>query len=391
MPSITRRAALCVMTGLVAGVSGCANLRGAASSPIQRSWHTRLSEPSSVAMTTAGNLITGSHDPFRDQPIVAGLDPKTGETDWEVTVAKGRKSPVGVGDGRAYAISTAETMVAIDVSTGGTVWERRLAPIDDADPGVVEFAPIPLGDRIVVPISGTEDDVPDRLVGVDRTDGETLFTYQLSASLSGAPGVTAGGVVVPLVDGRVRFLDRTGTARWTREVDAALSAVGTTDETAYLGAATEELVAFDTASGTVAWRESLANTVFARPLVTDGRVYLGGADYTLRAFDAASGQPLWRDDLANAVTHGPFRVGDRLVTLVGGTHRVRGPSGTIPFDPTVLYVHELNGTRARAVALDGFPFKDGGTVNWAQATGETVYLGQTFGLSRITPEAITDG
>jgi len=389
MPSMTRRGALGVVAS-VAGIAGCAGLRGEGTHPIQRSWYTGIHEPSSVATTSAGHLIAGSHSPFRDRPIVAGLDIQTGETTWTVTVSKGQKSPIGVGDGQAYAISKAETMVAVDAATGDTIWQRPLTPIDDADPGVVEFAPIPLGDRIVVPISGTEDDVPDRLVGVARADGETLFIHPLSASLSGAPGVTSGGVIAPLVDGRVLFLDRTGAVKWTREVGTALSAVGAGDGTAYLGAATEELLALDTATGSVAWRSSLANTVFARPLVTDDRVYVGGADYTLRAFDAASGQQLWRDDLRNAVTHGPMQVGGRLVTLVGGTHHIRGPSGTIPFSPTVLYVHEQDGTRIRAVPLNGRPFEDGGSVEWAQAAGETVYLGQTFGLTRVAPEAITD-
>lgn len=390
MPSMTRRGALGVVASAIGGIAGCAGLRGEGSAPIQRSWYTGIHDPSSVATTDAGHLIAGSHSPFRDRPIVAGLDTQTGETNWTVTVAKGEKSPLGVADGRAYAISKAETMVAVDAATGDTVWQRSLTPIDDADPGVVEFAPIPLGDRIVVPISGTEDDVPDRLVGVARADGETLFTHPLPASLSGAPGATSGGVVAPLVDGRVRFVDRTGAVGWTREIGAALSAVGTAAGTAYLGAATEELLALDTESGSVAWRGSLANTVFARPLVTDERVYVGGADYTLRAFDVASGQEVWSDELANAVTHGPMQVGDRLVTLVGGKHRIRGPSGSIPFSPTELYIHEQDGTRVRTVPLDGRPFEDGGSVEWAQVAGETVYLGQNFGLTRIAPEAITD-
>ncbi|RZH67897.1 Pyrrolo-quinoline quinone [Natrinema altunense] len=386
---MTRRAALSTVAGLVGGVAGCAGLLDGESFPIQRSWQTAFRDPSSVAMTAAGQLLAGSDSPFHDRPIVAGLDARTGETTWTVTVAKGEKSPPGVGDGQAYAISKAETMVAVDAATGETVWKRRLEPIDAADPGVVEFAPIPLGDRIVVPISGTEDDVPDRLVGIARADGETLFTHSLSASLSGAPGATSGGVVVPLVDGRVLFLERTGEVGWTRNLGGPLSAVGATAGTAYLGAATEELLALETATGTVAWRGSLANTVFARPLATADRVYVGGADYTLRAFDPASSQQLWRDDLGNAVTHGPMQVGDRLVTLVGGTHHLRGSSGTIPFDPTVLYIHEQDGTRIREVRFDDKSF-DGGSIEWAQAAGETVYLGQMHGLTRIAPEAITD-
>src|SRR6056297_721084 len=275
MSSMTRRGTLGVVAGVVAGIAGCAGLRGKGSSPIRRSWYTGIHGPSSVATTGAGYLIAGSHSPFRDRPIVAGLDSQTGETTWTVTVAKGQKSPIGVDDGQAYAISKAETMVAVDAATGDTVWQRPLAPIDDADPGVVEFAPIPLDDCIVVPISGTEDDVPDRLVGVARADGETLFTHPLPASLSGAPGATSSGVIAPLVDGRVLFVDRTGAVKWTREVGTALSAVGAADGTSYLGAATEELLALDTATGSVAWRGALANTVFARPLVTDDRVYVG--------------------------------------------------------------------------------------------------------------------
>lgn len=386
---MTRRAALGAVAGVVGSFAGCAALRDEGSFPIERAWHTGIPEPSSVAMTAAGQLLAGSHSPFHDRPLVAGLDLGSGEPTWTVTVAKGEKSPIAVGDGRAYAISKAETMVAVDAATGERVWQRPLAPIDAADPGVVEFAPLPLGDRILVPISGTEDDVPDRVVGVARADGTTLFTHELAASLSGAPGATDEGVVLPLLDGRVRLLDRTGSIRWTRGVDAALSAVGTAPETAYLGAATEAVLALEAATGAVAWRGSLANTVFARPLVTDDRVYVGGADYVLRAFDAGSGQQLWRDELANAVTHGPLPVGDRLVTLVGGQRRIRGPSGTIPFSPTVLYVHERDGTRVRTVRFDNQSFH-GGRVEWAQAAGDTVYLGQTFGLTRVAPEAISD-
>jgi outer membrane protein assembly factor BamB len=52
------------------------------------------SGPSSVATTAAGQLLADSRSPFRDRPIVAGLDARTGETAWTVTVAKGEKSPL---------------------------------------------------------------------------------------------------------------------------------------------------------------------------------------------------------------------------------------------------------------------------------------------------------
>lgn len=389
MPSTTRRAVLGSVVGLLGTVTGCAGIGDDTSFPIQRSWYSDFRDASSVAVTESGDLVGGSHSPFADEPLVAGLNEETGEVTWTVTVPKGEKSPIAVRGDRAYGVSTAGSVVAVDTTAGEIVWDRDLDRIDRPDPGVVEFPPIPTGDCLVVPISGTEDDVADRLVGFASAGGERLFTHRLSASLSGAPGATGQGVIAPTLDGRVIALDNTGTVAWERRIGAPLSAVASTESVAYVGAATEELLAVETDAGEIAWRGRLANTVFARPLVTDGRVYVGGADYTVRAFDRASGRQLWRDDLSNAVTHGPVRVGDKLVTLVGGGHRVRGQSGTIPFTPTVLYVHELDGSRVRAVRFDGTRY-EGGNVEWMQTAGEAVYLGQSYGLTRLSREAIVD-
>lgn len=384
MSSLTRRAALGVLCSLAAGLSGCSALAGR-SSPLQRSWHMAISDATPIVGTDAGLLI-GSRSPFRDRPLVAGLDERTGELTWTVTVPKGKKSPIGAADGRAYAFSKAETVVAVDAATGETLWQRSIPAVDAADPGVVEFAPIPLGDRVVVPVSGTEDDVPDRLLGLARDGGETVFSHELGASLSGAPGAAGERVVAPMVDGRLVSVDRTGAVEWRLDVGAAMSAVATTARTAYVGSGTERLLAVDVPAGEVAWRGRLRNTVFSRPLVTDDRVYVGGADYVLRAFDLDSGTQVWRDELSNAATHGPMRVGDRLVTLVGGEHRVRGPSGTLPYSPTELYVHTLDGSRVRAVGLDGG--LEGRSVRWATTANGGLYLGQTFGVTRVAPEAI---
>jgi len=93
MPSMTRRTALSAAVGVLSSIAGCAGLRDADSFPIQRSWYTRISDPSSVAMAQDGRLLTGSHSPFRDRPLVAGLDSQTGENNWTVTVAKARNHP----------------------------------------------------------------------------------------------------------------------------------------------------------------------------------------------------------------------------------------------------------------------------------------------------------
>src|SRR6056297_2033155 len=99
MPSMTRRRALAAAVGLATSTAGCATLTGGEDFPIERAWHSGIDEPAGVAMTNNGHLLAGSTSPFTDDPLVAGLDPTTGDTTWTVTVQKGLKSPLAVANG----------------------------------------------------------------------------------------------------------------------------------------------------------------------------------------------------------------------------------------------------------------------------------------------------
>ncbi|MFC5369189.1 PQQ-binding-like beta-propeller repeat protein [Salinirubrum litoreum] len=383
MPSFTRRDALRGVSSLALGVgiAGCTG--GREEFPVTRAWHGRPREPSPAAGTVDGTLLTGSYSPFDDDPLIAGVDANTGESEWAVSVSKGDKSPVCVSGGRAYAFADSGFAVAVDAASGDEVWRHSIGRVADADPGVTEFAPVDLGDRVVVPVSGTEEDVTDRLHGLDADTGEERFVHEIPSSLAGAPGVAGGGIVFPTVTGRLVALTADGDRRWERSITGAASSVGVAPDgrTVVVGTPAERLLALDAETGEVTWRGRLRNTVFARPLVTADRVYVGGADYVLRAFDRESGEPLWQDDLVSPITHGPYPVGDRLVTLVCGSHRVRGTAGDLPFGPTVLYVHERDGTRVRSVRFDGR--LDGGEVHWLSVVDGDVYLGQAYGLTKL--------
>jgi outer membrane protein assembly factor BamB len=388
MPSLPRRAALRAVPAIALGttVPGC--LGRGDEFPVARAWHGRPREPTPVAAKVDGTLVAGSSRPFADDPLIAGVDDGTGEIEWELTLPKGRRSPVCVADGRAYAFAASGFVVAADAATGTERWRHSIGRIPDGDPGVTEFAPLAVRDRVVVPVSGTGADVTDRLHGLDAATGEERFVHESPSSLAGAPAVARGTVVVPTVAGRLFALGTDGERRWERSVTGAPSAVGVGPDgrTVSLGTPAERLLALDAETGDTAWRGRLRNTVFARPLVTADRVYVGGADYVLRAFDRESGEQRWQDDLVSPVTHGPFPVGDRLVTLVCGSHRIRGPAGELPFGPTVLYVHERDGTRVRSVRFEGR--LDGGSVRWLSVVDGDVYLGQAYGLTKLAPAVI---
>lgn len=379
MVRLSRRSALralpALSTGLVAGLAGCNALSGDDDSiPLATAWQQRVDQPTPPVRPAGGPLLVGSRSPFTDDPLVTALDPATGAERWTVTGQKGEGSPVAVDGDLAVVFSKAGEVVGVDPADGTERWRVEIPAVDRADPGVVAFPAVLLDDLAVVPVSGTEDDVPDRLVGLARADGGEAFVHDLPASTAGAPAAVDGGVVVPLLDGTLRRVDADGREAWRLDEGAAMSSVATTDGTAFVASARERLLAVDAGSGEVRWRGALRNTAFPRPLVADGRVFVGAADYHVYAFDAASGRRQWRRNTGNAVTSGPEMAAGRLVTLSGGEAAVRGRSGTVPFSPTVLAVHGTDGSEVRRQRFEGY--LDGGQVQWMSAVDGHVYVGQ---------------
>ncbi|MDS0297229.1 PQQ-binding-like beta-propeller repeat protein [Halogeometricum sp. S1BR25-6] len=389
MGSYTRRAALRSLPALAVGLSGCSALSDDEDDlPLPTAWVAGLRETTTGIRPIEGVVVFASRSPFSNDPMLSAVDADVGETTWSVSGPDERCSPAATDGRRVYVFSKTGAVFAFEHETGAPVWEASIPAVNRADPGVVQFAPVVAGETVVVPVSGTEDDVPDRLVGFARSDGAERFSVDLPASLAGAPASHGEGVVFALLDGTLRRVgtDGTGIDAWRLDVGAAMSDVAVDDGTVYVGSATESVLAVDVATGEIRWRADLENTVFTRPLVADGRVFVGAADYYLYAFDADSGERRWRTETPNAVTAGPTTVDGKLVTLSGGDARVRGASGTVPFAPTVLSVHDTDGTQITEQRFEGY--QSGGQLSWAAAIGEGVYLGQEWQVARLAPEVL---
>ncbi|RDI69921.1 outer membrane protein assembly factor BamB family protein [Halopelagius longus] len=387
MVPYTRRDALKTLPALALGLSGCSSLAGSDHAlPVPTAWSAELPRASVGVRTADETVVFGSRSPFSSDPMLSAIDTTTGETRWTVSGPSERCSPVATGDDHAYILSKTGAVFAVDHWTGERVWEASIRAVNRADPGVVQFAPVVVGESVVVPVSGTENDVPDRLVGFARSDGSRRFSVDFPASIAGAPAGDDRGVVVPLLDGTLRRVATDGAETWRLDRGAPMSDVATDGDAAYVGSAAESVSAVDLATGETRWTSDIENTVFTRPLVTDGRVFVGAADYYLYAFDAATGERLWRRETPNAITTGPTVVDETLVTLSGGDVRVRGSSGTVPFAPTVLSVHGIDGTQFDEWRFEGY--LDGGQLGWVAAIGDGVYVGQEWQVARLAPEVL---
>jgi len=215
----TRRDTLKTLPAVAVGLSGCSGLGNEEYSlPVPTSWTTQFIEPT-VGVDAPGDMVIfGAKSPYDGDPLVSAFDLESGETQWMTTGPGEPSSPVAVDDDKVYVFSKTGPVFALDHQTGDQLWEASIPRVNLADLGVVQFAPVLVDDLVVVPVSGTEDDVVDRLVGFRRSDGTETFSIELPASIVGAPASDPSGVIVPLLDGTLRRVDTDGDETWNRDL-----------------------------------------------------------------------------------------------------------------------------------------------------------------------------
>jgi len=332
MSGISRRQCLHAgLVGLISAVSGCRNLRS------RRDW--RASLPSSiVAGLTAEHVIAvagqevyylskadGSETASfqMDVSSVAGVWETTGYAATESGVVAFTEEGVlwsteieGAGPPRAtvsrdsvYA-ARADGLVALDRQTGETRWRHTL-------PEPVTGRPVPGGGTLFVPVEGgvralgpdrstvwTTDlrGAPKLTVGPERVYAVSDGIFALARE-KGAELWTLGGWVedTPVLRGETVFTGgnrlgvyaidaRSGDPLWSTPSDDEDAAtftppvlVGGTALTLGYGPLESELLAIDTVSGEIQWREALEDAQRSSPRADSSRVYVGDSG-GVRAF-----------------------------------------------------------------------------------------------------------
>jgi outer membrane protein assembly factor BamB len=160
---------------------------------------------------------------------------------------------------------------------------------------------------------------------------------------------------------------------------------------------TGEVIAFDSRSGRIAWRRTLAPSE-SSPLVAGGKVYVGDWSGRVYAFAEHTGRLLWSTTLGGQVKGGVSASGSRVFvgdysghvySLDSRTGRVIwrassqprfGSAGTFYATPAVAYGRVYLG------ATDGKVYSFGATsgqLRWSQSTGGYVYSSAAVWRDRI--------
>ena len=215
-----------------------------------------------------------------------------------------------LGAGRVF-VADADTIRAVDASTGTEVWQRPLAqPLT---------APLTWdsGWLIVATDGGA-------LLGVRADDGQPVWTRDLgSTTRQPAAALSTGLVVVSLENSTVVALDRgTGEVRWTRTLAGTLSAPAAAGDRVFVGTTSNDFYALDPGTGKELWHWRVGGDIVGAAVDGDV-VYFASLDNILRAVNRSNGNQRWKTEVPTRPALPPVAFGG-VVLITGVAPRVDG-------------------------------------------------------------------
>ena len=231
-------------------------------------------------VTTAFTPATGGGLVFTvsDQMIEA-RDGATGETKWRTPLPGGAAAPLYWDTGWLLASTTAGDLAAFRASDGTLVWRRQLgAPLASA--------PGPALDRIFLPLAD------NRLVALQLETGATIWERKQSAPITALLALDDQLVFGTAAKYMISVDLSRGRERWTRRLGGDLAGLPVADdERIYFASRDNILRAVDRKSGNLEWKEGLASRPAGGPLRLNDLLLMPLVSNQIIGFDPESGKP----------------------------------------------------------------------------------------------------
>jgi outer membrane protein assembly factor BamB len=259
---------------------------------------------------------------------VTALSANGGAKLWQVSLVPEGKKHGGFGGGlaadggRLYATTPYGEALALDASSGGVVWRKKLEAPVRAAPTVADG---------VIYFTGSSNEV----FALKTSDGSEIWKYQgtgghASIVSSTSPAVSGGFVIMPTTAG--------------------------------------EVIAFSANDGLEAWSDSLAaadpvaaatniGSISGRPVIDGGQVFAISNAGKLGSYSLTNGERHWTKDISGSQT--PWSAGDYVFVISNGRTlmAVSKRTGTVHWStdlPGKMWAGPvLGGGRLLAVSSDG--------------------------------------
>ncbi len=237
------------------------------------------------------------------------VDLKTGTEKWRYPAKPDTKiafyaNPVLTDDGQLLAPSYDHKLYSIDPTTGTgkelfTGSTNRLVA-----------SPLVTQGMIYQPSSDW------KIYAIDMT-GKLIWDYKTGGPVWAEPTTdpNCGCIYVASMDHKVYSFDAaTGKKNWESDLGGALvgtPAVGT-DGTLYVGTFGKEMIAVNTADGSIKWRFTTQDWVWSGPALVNTSLFFGDLSGYFYGMNAADGTALWRIQRPNGIVDTPVVAGNNL-------------------------------------------------------------------------------
>jgi outer membrane protein assembly factor BamB len=254
------------------------------------------------------------------------LDATTGKTIWSRRSSDRMASSPAIAGPNIVVTSFAGTVTAFRQTDGRLMWQLRVGAI-------VESSPIAVDGVVYVGITD------GRLFALDEDTGKTRWVYDLRGRINSSPSVVGGLVCTTTYSGAVACLHRrTGQRAWIHyfkrdalRYESFYSSPASDGRRIFAVARTGKLVALDVRNGNTLWTYHTGALTYATTAAAAGRLFAADLSGNVAALRAGDGKQLWRTHVPGRVL-APCLVVGKLVffsTLGGTTYAARVADGRI--------------------------------------------------------------
>ena len=228
-------------------------------------------------------------------------------------------------------------------------------------------APVVVGGRVYI---GTGD---GRLLAIDSTSGRTLWEHRMNSAILSSPAVAGGLLFFGTADRQVVALEaERGEVIWRFDADdVILSSPAVYKGIVYIGDEEANVYALDAGSGAQRWRFNVGGRVSTGPVVNDTVVAVNSSSGRTYLIDVKTGKP--RLDYLTTRTAGPpTLVEDRLYVsdTAGALRAIDWRQRHLPFEKAARWIRTQLwawGALASPPAQKGFL--------WASVDREETFVG----------------
>lgn len=252
---------------------------------------------------------------YYSQLQLAKIDAATGAQIWRYPDKVDPKNtffaaPAVVND-RVIAGNFNNQVVALDTQSRNVIWTFK----DYEGKGRFVAGPVLAGDLVLIPST-------DRyLYGLDVNSGIMRWRFKARDALWGAVATDGTLAYLPGMDHYLYAVDiSSGQLAWEIDLGGAMlhSPVLGPDGLLYVSTVTQEVIAVDTSSKNVKWREVVDGKLWNPPLLLNDVIYFGTDKNKAYALNAQNGEKVWTLDSSSAIIGTPVVLADQIAFATEG-------------------------------------------------------------------------